>query len=88
MKIELGKRNFDIKDISYKERRELYIVNVKAFWKNEVDPDKYYEVLEKCAEISGLNDKDLEGLSMPEIDQLLQKILSAYLGLEKKPKGD
>ena len=88
MKIELGKRNFDIKDISYKERRELYIVNVKAFWNNEVNPDKYYEVLEKCAEISGLNDMDLEGLSMPEIDQLLQKILTAYLGLEKKPEGD
>ena len=56
MIIELGKRKFDVKDISYKERRELYIVNVKAFWKDEVNPDKYYEVLEKCAEISGLED--------------------------------
>jgi len=88
MKIELGDKVFTIKDISYKERRELYIVNVKAFWNNEVNPDKYYEVLEKCSELSGLEEKDTEGLSMPEIDQLLQKVLTAYLGLEKKPVGD
>ena len=88
MKIELNDQVFNVKDISYKDRRELYIINVKAFWGDKVDPDKYYEVLEKVSELSGLKETDIDGLSMPEIDQLLQKVLSAYLGLEKKPAGD
>jgi len=44
--------------------------------------------LEKCAEVSGLKEKDFKDLSMVEVDQLLQSILTSYLGLEKKVDGD
>lgn len=87
MKIELLNKQYEIKEISYKERRKIYQLNVKAFWDNKINPDLYYEALDKCFELSGLSEKDLESLSMPEIDQLLQKILSAYLGIEKKENG-
>tara|TARA_R100000808_G_C2082639_1_gene105969 strand:+ start:363 stop:629 length:267 start_codon:yes stop_codon:yes gene_type:complete len=88
MKIKALKKDWEIKDVSYKDRRELYQLNVKAFWDGKVDPDPYYEVLEKVFELSGLTEKDVEDLPMPEVDQLLQAILGAYLGLEKNADGD
>ena len=88
MKIKALDRDWEIKDVSYSERRKLYQMNVKAFWKGDVDPDEYYEVLGKVAEISGLKEKDFEELSMVEIDQLLQVVLTNYLGLEKNEDGD
>tara|TARA_R100001086_G_scaffold158814_1_gene85092 strand:+ start:75 stop:341 length:267 start_codon:yes stop_codon:yes gene_type:complete len=87
MKIELLDKQYEIKEISYKKRREIYQLNVKAFWDNKVDPDLYYEVLNKCFELSGLNENDIKDLSMVQVDQLLQKILTSYLGIEKKENG-
>ena len=88
MKIKAVNKVWDIKDATYKQRREIYKKNVKALWDGKVKPDEYYEVLEKCAEISGLTDKDLKDLSMVEVDQVLQAVLTAYLGLEKNADGD
>jgi hypothetical protein len=87
MKVKVLKKEWTIKDISYKQRRELYELNVKAFWQGEVDPENYYTVLNKTSELAGLEDKELDKLSMPEVDQLLQAILTSYLGLEKKVDG-
>ena len=83
----LGKK-YKIKEITYKERRELHRLNVKAFWDGKINPDNYYDVLEKTAEISGLGEKDFKGLTMIEIDQVLQQIFTQYMGLEKKEDGD
>lgn len=88
MRIKALKKDWEIKDATYKQRREIYRLNVKAFWDGKVDPDLYYKVLEKCAEISGLTDSDLQELSMVEVDELLQAVLTNYLGLEKKVSGD
>ncbi len=88
MKVKAVNKVWEIKEATYKQRREIYRLNVKAFWDGKVDPDQYYEVLEKCAEIAGLKDKDLKDLSMAEVDQLLQAVLSSYLGLEKNVDGD
>ena len=79
----LGKK-YKIKEITYKERRELHRLNAKAFWDGKINPDNYYDVLEKTAEISGLGEKDFKGLTMIEIDQVLQQIFTQYMGLEKK----
>ncbi|QDP55043.1 MAG: hypothetical protein Tp1111SUR768151_12 [Prokaryotic dsDNA virus sp.] len=83
----LGKK-YKIKEITYKERRELHRLNAKAFWDGKINPDNYYDVLEKTAEISGLGEKDFKGLTMIEIDQVLQQIFTQYMGLEKKEDGD
>jgi hypothetical protein len=88
MKVKAVNKVWEIKEATYRQRREIYQLNVKAFWDGKVDPDQYYEVLEKCAEIAGLKDKDLKDLSMAEVDQLLQAVLSSYLGLEKNVDGD
>lgn len=79
----LGKK-YKIKEITYKERRELHRLNAKAFWDGKINPDNYYDVLEKTAEISGLGEKDFKGLTMIEIDQVLQQIFTQYMGLEKE----
>jgi len=88
MKVEALKKSWEIKDVAYADRRKIYQLNVKAFWDGEVNPDKYYEVLEEAWQLSGLGESDVKDLSMPEVDQLLQAILSAYLGLEKNADGD
>lgn len=88
MRIKALKKDWEIKDATYKQRREIYRLNVKAFWDGKVNPDLYYQVLEKCAEVSGLTDSDFKDLSMVEVDELLQAVLTNYLGLEKKVNGD
>ena len=83
----LGKK-YEIKEITYKERRELHRINAKAFWDGKINPDNYYDVLEKVAEISGLGEQNFKDLSMIEVDQVLQAVFNEYMGLEKKENGD
>jgi|TARA_R110000823_G_scaffold264023_3_gene384248 hypothetical protein len=88
MKIKALGKQFQVKDISYKQRRSLHRLNAKAFWDGKIDPESYYDVLEKVSEISGLTEKDFKGLSMVEIDQVLQEVFTEYIGLEKNVDGD
>ena len=88
MKVKALGKEYQVKDITYKERRDLHRLNAKAFWDGKVTPDNYYDVLEKVAEISGLGEDDFKGLSMTEIDQILQEVFTQYMGLEKNADGD
>ena len=88
MKVKALGKEYQVKDITYKERRDLHRLNAKAFWDGKVNPDNYYDVLEKVAEISGLGEDDFKGLSMTEIDQILQEVFTQYMGLENNADGD
>ena len=88
MKVKALGKEYQVKDITYKERRDLHRLNAKAFWDGKVNPDNYYDVLEKVAEISGLGEDDFKSLSMTEIDQILQEVFTNYMGLEKNADGD
>ena len=88
MKVKALGKEYQVKDITYKERRDLHRLNAKAFWDGKVNPDNYYDVLEKVAEISGWGEDDFKGLSMTEIDQILQEVFTQYMGLEKNADGD
>ena len=88
MKVKALGKEYQVKDITDKERRDLHRLNAKAFWDGKVNPDNYYDVLEKVAEISGLGEDDFKGLSMTEIDQILQEVFTQYMGLEKNADGD
>ena len=82
MRIQALDRDWDINDITYKERREIYHLNVKAFWDGKVVPDLYYEVLEKCAEVSGLKEEDFKFITIgfiPTIFIMYVVYLLAYL---------
>ncbi len=80
-------KEFKVKDISYEERRELHRLNAVSFWSGKVDPDKYYDLLEKVATISGLTEEDFKGLSMTDIDIVLQEVFTKYMGMSKKVSG-
>ena len=88
MKVKALGEEYQVKDITYKERRDLHRLNAKAFWDGKINPDNYYDVLEKVAEISGLGEKDFKDLSMVEIDQVLQEVFTQYMVLEKNADGD
>ena len=83
----LGKE-YKVKEITYQERRDLHRLNAKAFWDGKINPDNYYDILEKVAGISGLGEKEFKDLSMVEVDQILQEVFTQYMGLEKNEDGD
>ena len=84
MIVKLDKKEYDVKDCTYKQRRKLHKLNALVWWGGEIDVEKYYDLLEVVQDISGLTESDLKGLEMSQIDQVLQAVFVNYLGLEKK----
>lgn len=88
MIVKALKKEWDVNDCSYKDRRELHKLNTQVWWKGDMDVDAYYVLLEKVSDISGLGEDDFKELGMVEVDQVLQAVFTSYLGLEKKASGD
>jgi len=84
MIVKVNKKEYDVKDCSYKERRQLHKQNALVWWSGKMDVEKYYDLLEIVQDISGLQESDFDGMEMSQIDQVLQSVFVNYLGLEKK----
>ena len=89
MKVKMLKKEWEVKDINYKERRELWQLSLGSFVNSEVVQDKYFEMINKVEELSGLQEKDYikkdkSLLTMAEIDLLLQEVFASYMSMEKK----
>ena len=87
MIVKVDKKEYDVKDCTYKQRRKLHKLNALVWWGGEMDVEKYYDLLEQVYDISGLAESDFKGLEMSQIDQVLQSVFVNYLGLEKKELG-
>ena len=87
MIVKVDKKEYDVKDCTYKNRRKLHKLNALVWWGGEMDVEKYYDLLEHVQDISGLTESDLKGLEMSQVDQVLQSVFVNYLGLEKKELG-
>jgi len=87
MIVKVDKKEYDVKDCTYKNRRKLHKLNALVWWGGEMDVEKYYDLLEHVQDISGLTESDFKGLEMSQIDQVLQSVFVNYLGLEKKELG-
>ncbi len=87
MIVKLDKKEYDVKDCTYKQRRKLHKLNALVWWGGEIDVEKYYDLLEVVQDISGLTESDFKGLEMSQIDQVLQAVFVNYLGLGKKELG-
>jgi len=87
MIVKVDKKEYDVKDCTYKQRRKLHKLNALVWWGGEMDVEKYYDLLEQVQDISGLTESDLKGLEMSQVDQVLQSVFVNYLGLEKKELG-
>jgi len=84
MKVKALDREWEVKDITFAQKRKLHALNASVFWKGEPSSDSYYDLLDLVLEYSGLKESDFKDLSMVEIDQVLQAILIEYLGLSGK----
>ena len=84
MKIEMFDKEWEVKPLTYREKRELWLMSLKAFPDGEINQDKYFDLMLKVEKMSGLKEKDLEQLNMGDVDLLLQEIYQQYMGIEKK----
>ena len=90
MIVKVGKKDWDINDCTYAERRELHKLNAKVWWDSgKMDVLSYYNVLEKVGVIAGLGENDFKDMDMAKVDGVLQGIFLEYLGIEpaKKDSG-
>ena len=87
MIVKVGKKDWDINDCTYAERRELHKLNAKVWWDGgKMDVLSYYDVLEKVGVIAGLGENDFKDMDMAKVDEVLQAVFLAYLGIEPAKK--
>ena len=87
MIVKVGKKEWDVNDCTYAERRELHKLNAKVWWDSgKMDVESYYDVLEKVGVIAGLGENDFKDMDMAKVDEVLQGIFLEYLGIEKTAK--
>jgi len=77
-------KEWEVNNPTFKQRRELHKINARVWRSEEMDIDTYFYLLERVMEISGLGEEDFNGLSMVDIDTVLQSIFLEYLNTSKK----
>ncbi len=91
MKVKMFDKEWEVKNPTYKEKRELWKLNTMTFEGDKINQDKYFELLDKVEEISGLQPEDYinkkgDALNMANIDSLLQQIFLSYIGQSEESK--
>lgn len=91
MKVKMFDKEWEVKNPTYKEKRELWKLNTMTFDEGKINQDKYFELLDKVEEISGLQPEDYinkkgDALNMANIDSLLQQIFLSYIGQSEEAK--
>mgnify|MGYP001006534299 CR=1 FL=1 len=84
MKVKMFDKEWDINPITYKQKRELWQLSLNAFRDDKENQDEYFKLINRVEELSGLTEKEVNSLSMAQVDLLLQQIFTDYMGLEKK----
>ena len=91
MKVKMFDKEWEVKNPTYKEKRELWKLNTMTFDEGKINQDKYFQLLERVEEITGLKPEDYvnkngDELAMANIDSLLQQIFLSYIGLSDDSK--
>lgn len=89
MKVKMFNKEWEVKNPTYKEKRELWKLNTMTFDGDKINQNNYFALLERAEEITGLTpedytDKEGKALDMSSIDSLLQNIFLHYVGYSKK----
>ena len=84
MKVKMFEKEWEVKSITYRQKRELWQLSLNAFRDDKDNQDDYFKLINRVEELSGVTEKDLESISMAQVDLLLQQIFTEYMGLEKK----
>ncbi len=80
MKVKTDHGTFEVRDITFKARRELHKLEVKAITKEgEINTEKFFDVLDWVLNF-GFSDpeKDLGKLDDNAIDSVLMSVYNAY----------
>ena len=92
MKVSVkGIGEFDVKDLTYREERDLRRYNSKLWWNRsteDLSADEYFDMLDYVEKISGLEEKVLSKYNGTQVDQILQAILMEYIGDSEATKKD
>jgi len=76
---------FDIRPITFGERRELHRLEMKVFWNDEIERDAYFDLLNWCMDKAFQDpEKTLKDLDDAQIDEVLNAVYLEYKGLTKK----
>ena len=91
MKVKMFDKEWEVKNPTSKEQRALWKLNTMTFEGDKMNQDKYFQLLERVEEISGLRPEDYvkksdDKLAMSDIDSLLQQIFLSYMGLSDDSK--
>ena len=89
MVVKMFKKEWEVKNPTYKEKRDLHKARMTTIGSDgNIDTEKYYDILEQVEKVSGLSESDYvikdKPLSMNDIDSLLTKVLTDYLDVSKK----
>jgi|TARA_B100000073_G_C23736409_1_gene572326 DNA-binding helix-hairpin-helix protein with protein kinase domain len=84
MKVKMFDKEWNVNSITYKEKRELWQLSLNAFRDDKENQDDYFKLINRVEELSGLTEKEVNSLTMAQVDLLLQQIFTNYMGLEKK----
>ena len=85
MTIKTPHGSFEVRELTFKDRRELHRLEVKTFKSEEIDIEKYYDVLEWVLVFAFKNpEKALGKLDDNAIDEVLSIVYQEYKGINKK----
>ena len=87
MIVKALEKEWDVKDCTRQERRDLHFLNYAIWISGEHDVGAYKTLLDETERISGLKDDDFDGISMTDTDVLLQAIFLDYQKVSKKKAG-
>ena len=88
MIVKALEKEWDVKDCTRQERRDLHFLNYEVWVSGKQDVKAYKALLNEIEMISGLKDDDFDGISMTDTDVLLQAIFLDYQKVSKKKAGD
>ena len=76
---------FEIRPITFGERRELHRLEMKVFWDDEIERDAYFDLLNWCMTKAFKDPEEtLKDLDDAQIDEVLNEVYLEYKGLTKK----
>ena len=85
MTVKTSHGSFEIRELTFKDRRELHRLEVKTYKEEEIDIEKYYDVLEWVMVFAFKDpEKSLGKLDDNAIDDVLSSVYQEYKGINKK----
>tara|TARA_R110002012_G_scaffold320697_1_gene545038 strand:+ start:258 stop:521 length:264 start_codon:yes stop_codon:yes gene_type:complete len=76
---------FDIRPITFGERREIHKLEMKVYWEDKIEREAYFELLDYVMH-KAFEDPEaaLKDLDDAQIDELLNEIYFEYKNISKK----